>query len=182
MIQPLQPYPPLSQFSKLEGLNFLRQHFSAWRRAGRVLQGFRRDQLKRAVSLTVLTYRVLKGSTSYRLFPYSFQSLNRDGELLLVMKTRVTKADVLLGASEVSGLFLDFPGQMHGMKCPGAAWFCLRVPAPFVQSSQWLPTPPSAEDTQKLCQIPQSPLWGSACAAIPPCSLWQVNATSLSSG
>lgn len=77
------------------------------------LQGFGWDQLKRGVSLTVLTYPVHKGSANYRLFPYSFRSLNRGGELLLVMKTRVTGADVLLRASEVSGLFLDFQGQMH---------------------------------------------------------------------
>lgn len=29
------------------------------------------------------------------------------------MKTRVTEADVLLRATEVPGLFLDFQGQMH---------------------------------------------------------------------
>lgn len=77
------------------------------------MQGFSWDQLKCRVSLTVLTYPVHKGSTNYWLFPYSFRFLNRGGELLLVMKTRVTKADVLLRGSEVSGLFLDFQGQMH---------------------------------------------------------------------
>lgn len=76
------------------------------------MQGFSWDQPKGKVSLTALTYPVHKGSTNYRLFPSSFRSLNRSGELLLIMKTRVTEADVFLRGTEVSGLFLDFQGQM----------------------------------------------------------------------
>lgn len=39
--------------------------------------------------------------------------MNRGDELLLTLKTRVTKADVLLRAGQACGLFLDFQGQMH---------------------------------------------------------------------
>lgn len=86
-----------------------------------------------------------KGSANDRLFPYGLWSLSRGGELLLVVMAWVTKADVLLRASEVSGLFLDF---LDCVKCPGAACFCLSVPAPFIQGmQQQLRRALSAEDT-----------------------------------
>lgn len=54
-----------------------------------------------------------RGSTNYWLFPYSVWSVNRGDELLLAVKTQVTKADVLLRTSQAYGLFLDFQGQMR---------------------------------------------------------------------
>lgn len=65
-----------------------------------------------------------KGSTNYWLFLCSFWSLNRGGELLLLMKAWVTEADVLLKASQVSGLFLDFQGQRHLHEMAWSSLFC----------------------------------------------------------
>lgn len=84
------------------------------------MQGFCWSQPKYRVRLTILTCPVHKGSANDGLFPYGSWSLSRGGELLLVMMAWVTEADVLLRATAVSGLFLDF---LDCVKCPGAACF-----------------------------------------------------------